>query len=114
MELYSVSIISVGVHFWCTKTLKWKSFSLSTASLASSERTFRVTGIIGDVAPSSPMMPLCRSCRSAPTISVALAILLGWNWLASVSTTSLFASGMSTGPRLKSGCPKASTRLPSL
>ena len=50
----------------------------------------------------------------APTISVALAILLGWKAEARVMSTSPLLMGISTGPRLKNGCPKASTRLPSL
>ena len=60
------------------------------------------------------MMPLCRSWCSAPTTSVEFAILFGWNADASVITTSPFAIGISSGPRLKNGCPNASTRLPSL
>ena len=60
------------------------------------------------------MMPLWRSWCSAPTISVALANLFGWNAEESTISTSPLLIGMSTGPRLKNGWPKASTRLPSL
>ena len=91
-----------------SKTLKWKP-SRAHPPLWRPATALSGCRIIGDVAPSSPMMPLWRSCRARPPLPWHWPSCSGWNWLASVSTTSLFASGISTGPRLNSGCPKAST-----
>ena len=60
------------------------------------------------------MMPLCRSCCSAPTISVALPNLFGWNCEASDHQDLALAHRHVHRAEIEERMSEASTRLPSL